>query len=95
MARVFKTGQCHLDLVAIGRHIARDNPTAALKLLDAIDDKLQFLADNPALGEARGDLERCLRSFSIKSYVIYFQPCPEGIDVLRILHGAQDANAVF
>jgi toxin ParE1/3/4 len=95
MGQSFKTVACHRDLLAIGEHIGQRNLTAALKMLDTIDAKLQFLADNPMLGEARPELAPELRSFSVGSYVIYFLPCPEGITAVRVLHGAQDVGIEF
>jgi hypothetical protein len=53
MGRPFKTVQCHNDLVAIGKEIARHNNAAALKLLDAIDAKLPHAGSLTLL---KGDL---------------------------------------
>lgn len=39
-------------------------------------------------GEA--ELAPELRSFAVKRYVVFYLPMPEGIAVIRVLHGARD-----
>ncbi|HEX6962742.1 MAG TPA: type II toxin-antitoxin system RelE/ParE family toxin, partial [Lacipirellula sp.] len=39
------------DLIAIWRHIARDNEDAAARTLLEIDKKIELLARHPTLGE--------------------------------------------
>jgi toxin ParE1/3/4 len=36
-----------------------------------------------------------LRSFTVKNYVIFYQPTADGIEVLRVLYGARDIHRVF
>jgi toxin ParE1/3/4 len=36
-----------------------------------------------------------LRSFTVKNYVIFYQPITDGIEVLRVLYGARDIHRVF
>jgi toxin ParE1/3/4 len=79
------------DFRDIGFYIARDNPSAADRLLALIDDKCRMLAANPELGERVPDLvQGQYRRFTVGSYVIYYLPTAEGITVARVLHGARD-----
>ena len=79
------------DLRDIGRHIADDNPAAADRLLTRIDEVCQSLARNPEMGQEQPGLARGqYRSFSVRNYVVYYVPTPNGITVARILHGARD-----
>ena len=43
----------------------------------------------PLLGASREHLMRELRVFPVGNYVIYYRPIDDGIQVLRILHGAR------
>jgi toxin ParE1/3/4 len=47
------------------------------------------------MGRARHELLVNLLSFTVKNYVIFYQPITEGIEVLRVLHGARDVHRVF
>lgn len=67
----------------------------ALRFLDKIDAKLNFLAKHPLAGEARADLAVNVRSFPAGNYVIFYRPSDGGIEVLRILHSARDIPRIF
>lgn len=95
MARVRKTALAESDLEEIWFYIALDNPEAADALLDRIEGQSDLLARNPRLGRARPELLEELRSFPIGSYVLFYRPMDHGIEILRVLHGAQDLPSQF
>ncbi|NUQ64739.1 MAG: type II toxin-antitoxin system RelE/ParE family toxin [Pirellulales bacterium] len=79
------------DLREIGFQVAKDNPAAADRLLDEIEEQLQLLAANPDLGEVLPHIRQGqYRRFTVRKYVIYYVPTPDGITVARVLHGARD-----
>jgi toxin ParE1/3/4 len=47
------------------------------------------------MGRARHGLLVNLYSFAVRNYVIFYQPIPDGIEVLRVLHGARDIPRAF
>lgn len=82
-------------------YIGQDAPEAALRFLDAVEETLRLLAENPELGPARG-FDRSelagLRFFPVKGFdkhLIFYRPLQHGIEVLRVLHGARDLGAIF
>ena len=77
------------DYREIWRYIAKDNPDAADRLLRHIDAKLVVYAENPQLGTLRGNLWRGLRSFPVGNYVVFYRTVPDGIELVRVLHGAR------
>ena len=95
MARFRRTAEAENDLLSIWRYIAEDNPSAATRLLLSIDDKCGLLADNPRLGPARPDIAPELRYFPVGSYLILYRETANGVEVVRVLHGARDLDAVF
>jgi toxin ParE1/3/4 len=97
MARVIRTPLCRNDLKEIGRYIAEQSQSLdiAMRFLDAIDHRCTTYAESPLLGEACPDLGARVRRFSIGNYVVFFQPIEDGIELLRILHGARDIPAVW
>lgn len=64
-------------------------------MLDAIEQKLQMLARQTALGRRREDLAPGLRSFPAGNYVVFYRPLSEGIEVVRILSGLRDIEGIF
>jgi len=36
-----------------------------------------------------------LRSFPAGSYCIFYQPMPDGIEVVRVLHASHDIDSLF
>lgn len=95
MPAVLRTGKAHFDLVEIAFLIAEENPTAAHRWLDIIDEKCQLLARTPELGRKRADLAPELRGLPVGNYVIFYRPVHDGIQVVRVLHGARDIPSLF
>jgi toxin ParE1/3/4 len=95
MGRVFRTERARVDLLQIWVYIANDNASAADRLLDRIDATCSQLAQQPLMGEARPELAPDLRSFTVGNYVVYFRPLADGIEVVRVLSGARDVDALF
>jgi toxin ParE1/3/4 len=45
------------------------------------------------MGRPRDDLRQGLRSFVTGRYVVFYRISPDGIEILRALHGSRDAGA--
>ncbi len=90
--RVFYSGPARRDLDEIWDYIAGNDPIAANKFLDKILKAAQSYANQPRLGEARFDLMPDCRHFSVGQYVIYYRPVVDGIELIRILHGARSVD---
>ena len=90
--RIFYSGPARRDLDEIWDYIAANNPNAANKFIDKIVKAAQSYANQPRLGEARFDLMPDCRHFSVGQYVIYYRPVVDGIELIRILHGARSVD---
>jgi toxin ParE1/3/4 len=75
------------DLIEIWAYIARDNPPAADRLLDLLDEKSRMLAQNPKLGAVRDDIAEGVRHFPVGNYLILYRDIGEGVEVVRYVHG--------
>ena len=95
MSIVHRSSTAEKDLDDIWDYISQDNPTAAANLLRLLDSKFQMLSENPLMGQNRADLAPTLRSFSSRNYVIFFRPISDGIEIVRVLHGARDSKKLF
>jgi toxin ParE1/3/4 len=94
MPALHRTGQAEDDLVAIWLHIAADSPAAADRVLDELDHRSQLLAREPRVGPARNDIAPGLRYFPSGRYLILYRLIPNGIEVVRYVHGARDLFAL-
>ncbi|MEQ1599642.1 MAG: type II toxin-antitoxin system RelE/ParE family toxin [Methylophilaceae bacterium] len=80
--------QAKADLLAIVEFIAEDNPDAAEALGDEIEEKAIKLLQHPKLykaGRVKGTRELVVRP----NYVMVYAIKDESINILRVLHAAQ------
>ncbi len=87
MAQLIILPAAEADLEDIWLYIAADNPPAADRFLERILERCHLLATFPYMGQARPDLLPALRSFPIEDYVIFYRPVPDGVEIIRVLHG--------
>jgi len=83
------------DLEAIWLFIAQDNPEAADRFIRAVVSRFPMLASMPKAGRQREELSARLRSFPVGNYVIFYRPMENGIEIVRVLHGARDFPPLF
>jgi len=83
------------DLAEILTYVSRDNPQAAVRLVDGIEATCFRLGGMSGAGTARDDLKPGLRIFSHRSYLICFR-CKnnEVLRIVRVIHGARDINRI-
>lgn len=95
MARVVLAVRAARDLDEIASHVRRDNPVAALDVLDEIERAPARLASHPRAGRARPELAFRLRSLPVLSWIVFYRPIRGGIAVARVLHSARDIKVFF
>ncbi len=95
MPRITRRPLAEADIIEIWDYIADDSLAAADRWVDRLDEQLRLLAAQPMMGRARDELAPGVRSFPFGRYVVFYAPLDDGIDVIRVLHGARDIDAVF
>jgi toxin ParE1/3/4 len=95
MARLTITESARADLREIRAYIATDNPAAARRVVERLRTKARNLAAIPGMGRSREDLRPDLFSFPVGKYVLFYRPQPNGIVLVRIIHGVRDLPALF
>lgn len=95
MSRLLKRPEAKDDLKEIWGYIAQDSPQNADKLLDRIQEKFLALADFPKMGISRDDLEDGLRAQPVGSYIIFYFPLEDGVDIVRVIHGSRDIESLL
>jgi toxin ParE1/3/4 len=83
------------DLLDIWDFIAEDSEAKADRFLDVLNQKLQAIAQMPGMGRRREELAPGLRSFPVRNYSLFYQITEDGIDVVRVIHGSRDIEALF
>lgn len=90
MPRFVRTKAARTDLRQIVIFIARDNPTAAMNWLAGIEQLFELLASQPLIGKLiRSARLGTIRRISHGAYVVYFRPADQGVQILRVIHGAR------
>ena len=93
MSRFRYTPQAESDLDSITDYFALHNPDAGIRLLDEIATRCLLLAAHPRTGRQRSELGEGIRSAVVRQYIIFFRGAADGIDILRVLHGARDITS--
>ena len=78
------------DLTNILEYIKKDNPSAALKLINEIDETISRLEEFPNMGVIPKDLR--LKSLNYRmlivgNYLVFYTATNNVVEIRRILHG--------
>lgn len=83
------------DLEEIADRIAQGNPKRALTYVREIQDKAARLVDFPHSGAPRPAWGADVRIAIHGNYLIVYRVRPEIVQILRVVHGARDLEALF
>ena len=89
------------DLEEIFVYLGEDNVDTALDFLFAAEQTFELLAKMPHLGSHRRFQSTNfpkLRQFPVDgyaAYLIFYEPTDDGIEVVRVLHGRRDIEAML
>ena len=98
---VFVRPRAREDIIEQTLYIAEDNPDAADRFLDAVERAFEILADMPEMGnlrQFRHDRLLGIRMWPIHGFerhLVFYRPVDDGIEVIRVLYGAQDIAAIL
>ena len=74
-------------------HAANVGQAQAVLYVRGLEQRFTALAANPLTGIAREDVRpEGLRSIAHGSHVVFYQPQPYGVLIVRVLHGRQDVR---
>ena len=88
-------------IIAMAEFIGETSPAAAERFLDAIEATFAQLEVMPGMGHRYESTEPRLadvRVWAVKGFpnhLIFYRPALNGIEVLHVLHGARDLDAVL
>jgi toxin ParE1/3/4 len=100
--RIVRRDVARADIIEISAYIGADNPDAAERFLDAIDDAIdRHIALNPNSGVKRDygrETLSGLRMIAVPGfpqYLVFYRVDEDAIRIVRILHGARDIPNVL
>jgi toxin ParE1/3/4 len=91
------------DLADIAVYLAEESGSDDLvfRFLDAAEASFEQLAAMPEMGATREYLDPALASVRMwritgfESYLVFYRPVPNGIEIIRVLHAKRDIDALF
>jgi toxin ParE1/3/4 len=93
--RLVVSPEARSDLVEIWRYLGARSSRATARVMQEIRARFQMLVDFPESGIRREELRAGLRSFPVENYVIFYFIIDGGVEVVRVLHGRRDIEAIF
>ena len=91
MAQIELTRDAERDLIDIYLYgIEQFGQAQAERYAIALNTRIDFIAENPSMGSDYSTVREGLRRYEHVSHAVYYRPTPDGILVLRVLHGAMD-----
>ena len=83
------------DLDGIWSYVAEDaSSETADRLIDAIVERFELLAEQPRMGRLRPEFGAGVRSLAVENHVIYYRHEGE-ILIARVLHGRRNQAAAW
>lgn len=101
MKQIQKRASADRDLSAHAAYLQQRSEQLANRFLDAAEETLQQLAAMPGLAGRWDSTHPTLANMRVwqvkgfKNHLIFYREIPDGIEVIRVLHGSQDIEAVF
>ncbi len=95
MRRCDFTPEAVRDLREIHAYIGRESARRARRLIEGLEAECLRLAQVPGMGRMRVEFHQDLRSFPVSPYLIFYRELPDGVEIVRVLHGARDLSALF
>ena len=89
------------DVRAAAHAIAKNNLSAAIRFVDAVQATEELLLNAPGIGSSRDFDNPALTGMRVhpvkgfRKYLVFYIPRSDGIEVVRVLHGARDLPAIF
>lgn len=87
MLPIIRTERADEDLIEIWLAIARHNPEAADRVLDAIEKRWELLSLYPYSGMEREEIAPGIRHQVEGHYLTLYRVAAHGIEIVRVLYG--------
>jgi len=96
MPRASYTAEARRDIDEIAFRIAIDNSSVALRWVDLVAETCDRLATQPDMGATfRTNRWKSGRRFPVGNYIIYYRPIDDGVEIVRVVHGAREQRRLL
>jgi toxin ParE1/3/4 len=92
MSQVRQSALARADLIQIWVDVALDSQAAADRVYDRLEARVKILERFPEAGMARPDIAKDARVLVESPYLILYRLVSEGVQIVRVLHGARDID---
>jgi toxin ParE1/3/4 len=93
--RVRLTPLAEADIEGIGDRIAERNPARAVSYVRELRERCRSIGEFPHAGPPRPQWGEGIRIAVHGKYVIVYRVRDEAVQILRVVHGARDLDALF
>jgi toxin ParE1/3/4 len=89
------------DIKQIAAYIGEHNPQASMAFRQTLQHIYEVLLDLPEVGSVRNFRNPEMKGLRIlpvpkfKSYLLFYRPTTERLEIVRVLHGARDIPSLF
>jgi len=90
MAKAVQSFAAIDDLSRVVEYISRDSFSAASRWIREIHRVFALLATQPEMGEIVQTRYGEVRRHVVGNYVIYYRTATDGVEILRVVHGARE-----
>ena len=95
MSRCTFSPRAEKDFDGIFAFITKDNPDAARKFVDRLQASCEALAIHPLMGQRMVSRGNLYRVFSVHKYAVVYRTISDGVEIVRVIHGARDIDRLF
>jgi toxin ParE1/3/4 len=98
---VILTPQAREDVKQIAAYIKEDSPQTSMAFRQTLENIYELLVEVPEIGTARNFHNpemKGLRMLPVRQfdkYLIFYRSTPEGLEIVRVIHGARDLPSLF
>lgn len=98
---ILRRPKARQDIIESALYLAKDNPDAARRFLEAVEATVATIAAMPGMGAPRAYKHpslQGLRSLPVRGFdkhLIFYRPLEPGIEIVRVLHGARDLGSIL
>jgi toxin ParE1/3/4 len=101
-AELVWSNQARTDLLEIYVMIGLEQPAAAERYFDRIEEKARLLKSQPRMGMRRSDIRPSMRMLVESPYLILYRTDPNtdegpvsGVEIVRVIDGRRDLSGIF
>jgi toxin ParE1/3/4 len=96
MANYLLSESAQQDIISIQDYtMNRWGKAQTNKYLSLLEQRLEWLANDPTLGKKRNEIKEGYISFPEGRHIIFYRIAKSGIEVMGIIHQSEDIDAHF